>query len=155
MPAAMRAGRAAVDVVPVRGVGMIGVVVHQAVGGPGAVPGNLLVIVSGYLGMLVILVVFGIWGFRLGARGSSGNPGGGGPKRPGPVTPPPGGRELGGERRPPRHEPSTFCTRRRRCHKQTKKHPWSQGAARCNVHYRRRNRVCARRCWRAGEHTGK
>jgi hypothetical protein len=74
---------------------MIAVVPHQAIGGPVVVAGPLLVIASGYLGMLAILVVFGIWGFRLGARGSSGNPGGGGPKGPGPGTsPPPGGREL-------------------------------------------------------------
>jgi hypothetical protein len=96
----MRAARAAVDVVPVPGAGMIAVVVHQAIGGPVVVAGPLFVIASGYLGMLVILVVFGIWGFRLGARGSTGNPGGGGPKRPEPVTPPPGGRELREKRLP-------------------------------------------------------
>jgi hypothetical protein len=43
------------------------------------------------------LVVFGIWGFRLGSQGSGGNPPGGGPKRPEPVPPPSGGRELDGE----------------------------------------------------------
>jgi len=79
---------------------MIAVVLHEAVGGPVVVAGPLLVIASGYLGMLAILVVFGIWGFRLGARGSSGNPGGGGPKRPGPGTSPPGGRELREKRLP-------------------------------------------------------
>lgn len=95
----MRAPRAAVDLVSVLGAGMIAVVPHQAVGGAVVVAGPLLVI-AGYLGMLLILVVFGIWGFRLGARGSSGNPGGGGPKRPQPGTPPPGGRDLRDKRLP-------------------------------------------------------
>lgn len=71
-----------------------------AIGGPVVVPGNLLVIVSGYLVILVILVVFGIWGFRLGSEGSGGNPPGGGPERPEPMSPPSGGRELGDERLP-------------------------------------------------------
>lgn len=79
---------------------MIAVVLREAIGGPVVVRGPLLVIVSGYLGMLAILVVFGIWGFRLGAKGSSGNPGGGGPKRPGPGTSPPGGGELREKRLP-------------------------------------------------------
>lgn len=74
-------------------------VLHEAVGGPAVVSGNLLVIVSGYLAILVVLVVFGIWGFRLGSSGSGGNPGGG-TKRPEPVTPPPGGRELDDQRAP-------------------------------------------------------
>ena len=100
MPTATRAARAVVDVVPVPGVGMIPVVLHEAVGGPVLVSGPLLVIASGYLGMLAILVVFGIWGFRLGARGSGGNPGGGGPKRPEPGTSPRGGKELRGKRLP-------------------------------------------------------
>jgi hypothetical protein len=71
-----------------------------AIGGPMVVPGNLLVIVSGYLGIVAILVVFGIWGFRLGSEGSGGKPPGGGPERPEPVSPPSGGRELGDERLP-------------------------------------------------------
>jgi len=77
---------------------MTTVLLHQAIGGPVLVPGNLLVIVLGYLGPVVILVVFGIWGFRLGSRGSRGDSGGGGPKRPDPMTPPPGGREPDDER---------------------------------------------------------
>lgn len=105
MPAATRALRAAVAVAPVPGAGMIAVAGHEAVGGPVVVAGPLLVIASGYLGMLAILVVFGIWGFRLGARGSGGNPGGGGPKKPGPGTSPPGGRELRDKRLPPVVEP--------------------------------------------------
>jgi hypothetical protein len=73
---------------------MIAVVLHEAIDGPVVVAGPLLLIVLGYLPMLAILVVFGIWGFRLGASGSSDNPGGG-PKRPEPRPSPPGGRELG------------------------------------------------------------
>jgi hypothetical protein len=105
MPAATRAPRAVADVVPVPGAGVIAVAGHEAIGGPVVVAGPLLVIVSGYLGVLAILVVFGIWGFRLGARGSGGNPGGGGPEKPGPGTSPPGGRELHDKRLPPVVEP--------------------------------------------------
>jgi hypothetical protein len=89
---------AAVYVVPPRRVRLPGVLVHQAIGAPMVVSGNLFVLVSGSLCALVVLVVFGIWGFRLGSRGSGDNPGGGGPKRPEPMTPSPGGRELDDER---------------------------------------------------------
>ena len=95
-----RGGRAAVGAVLARGAGMIALVSHEAVGGPVVYAGNLLVIVLGYLIILAILVVFGIWGFRLGSKGSGGHPPGGGPKRPEPVPPPSGGRELDGERMP-------------------------------------------------------
>lgn len=78
------------------GAGMIALVSHEAIGGPVVYAGNLLAVVGGYLTSLVILVVFGIWGFRLGAKGPGGNPPGGGPKRPEPVSPPSGGRELDG-----------------------------------------------------------
>ena len=102
LAAARRAGRrAAVGAVLARGGGMIALAPHEAIGGPVVYGGNLLVIVVGYLGMLAILVVFGIWGFRLGSKGSGGNPPGGGPKRPEPVSPPSGGRELDGDRPPP------------------------------------------------------
>lgn len=67
---------------------------HQAIGGPVVVVGSPIAIVSCYLSIIIFLVVFGIWGFRLGSRGSGGNPGGGDPRRPEPVTPPRGGREL-------------------------------------------------------------
>jgi hypothetical protein len=75
---------------------MIALVSHEAIGGPVVYVGNLLAVVAGYLTSLAILVVFGIWGFRLGSKGPGGNPPGGGPKRPEPVSPPSGGRELDG-----------------------------------------------------------
>jgi hypothetical protein len=56
--------------------------------------GDLTLTVAGYLAILAVLTIFGIWGFRLGSRGNDGN-GGGGSKRPEPQPPPsPGGREL-------------------------------------------------------------
>jgi hypothetical protein len=79
---------------------MTTLVLHQAIGGPEPVRGSLLIIVVGYLGILTFLVVFGIWGFLLGSRHSGGNPGGGGPKRPKPTAPPPGGRGRDEERLP-------------------------------------------------------
>ena len=43
----------------------------------------------------IFLIVFGIWGFRLGSGGRDDGNGGGGPKRPDVEPPPPaGGREL-------------------------------------------------------------
>lgn len=73
---------------------------HQAIGGamPIVAPANMLILVMAYVVPLIILVVLGIWGFRLGSQGSSGNSGGGGPKRPEPTPSPPGGRESGDER---------------------------------------------------------
>ena len=53
--------------------------------------------IIGYLAGLIVLVVFGIWGFRLASNGShnSGGGHGGGPKSPEPgPAPPSGGREL-------------------------------------------------------------
>ena len=97
---ARRGARAAVRAVLARRAGMIALVSHEAVGGPVVYAGNLFVIVGGYLAILLILVVFGVWGFRLGSKGSDGNPPGGGPKRPEPIPPPAGGRELDGERLP-------------------------------------------------------
>ncbi len=57
-----------------------------------------VIIVSGYLAALVVLIVFGIWGFRLGSR-SSGNDGRNrGPDEPDwEPPPPPGGREADDE----------------------------------------------------------
>jgi hypothetical protein len=75
---------------------MIALVSHEAIGGPVVYVGNLLAVVLGYLTTLVVLVFFGICGFRLGSKGSGGNPPGGGPKRPEPVSPPSGSRELDG-----------------------------------------------------------
>jgi hypothetical protein len=79
---------------------MIALASPEAIGGPVVYAGNLLVIVAGYLIILAILVVFGIWGFRLGSQGSGGHPPGGGPKRPEPVPPPSGGRGLDGDHWP-------------------------------------------------------
>lgn len=72
---------------------MIAQLPDQAIGGPVLVAGgNIFIVLSAYLAPLVILVVFGIWGFRLGSRHSGGNSGGGGgPKRPEPRPTPPGG----------------------------------------------------------------
>jgi hypothetical protein len=56
--------------------------------------GGLILTVSGYLAILAILTIFGIWGFRLGSGKSDGN-GGGGSKEPEPQPPPsPGGCEV-------------------------------------------------------------
>jgi hypothetical protein len=71
-------------------------VLHEALGVGFVIPGNLLVLCSGYIATLATLVIFGVWGFRLGAKGPGGN-GGGGPRRPGPISPPSGGRELDNE----------------------------------------------------------
>jgi hypothetical protein len=58
--------------------------------------GGVLLTISGYLAILAILTIFGIWGFRLGSGKSDGN-GGGGSKEPDPQPPPsPGGRQLDG-----------------------------------------------------------
>jgi len=75
---------------------MTAVLPHQAIGGPPLVPANLLIILGAYLAPIVILVVFGIWGFRLGSKNSGGNSGGGGgPKGPEPTPPPSGGGKSG------------------------------------------------------------
>ena len=80
---------------------MTAVLPSQAIGGPLLVPGNLFVILAAYLAPIVILVVFGIWGFRLGSKHSGGNSGGGGgPKRPEPTPPPSGGGKTGDKRVP-------------------------------------------------------
>ena len=68
----------------------------QAVG-PAVVHGVAfpLFAVIGYLAGLIVLIVGGIWGFRIGSGGDGGN--GGGSKRPGvSPAPPSGGREPTG-----------------------------------------------------------
>lgn len=70
---------------------------HLAIGGPILAVGNPFIILSAYLIPVVILVVFGIWGFRLGARHPGGS-GGGGQKRPKPTPPPTGGGRSHDER---------------------------------------------------------
>lgn len=78
---------------------MTAVLPHQAIGGVLLVPGNLPIVFAAYLGPIVILVVFGIWGFRLGSKDSGGNSGGGGGSRgPGPTPPPPGGGKSSDKR---------------------------------------------------------
>jgi hypothetical protein len=47
--------------------------------------------VIGYLAGLIVLVVFGIWGFRLASKDNSGGNGGGGSKGPGASPAPPSG----------------------------------------------------------------
>jgi hypothetical protein len=80
---------------------MTAVLPHQAIGGVLLVPGNLPVVFAAYLVPLVILVVFGIWGFRLGSNDSDGNSGGGGgSKGPGPTPTPPGGGKSSDRRVP-------------------------------------------------------
>jgi hypothetical protein len=81
-----------------RDAGMNAVLPHQAIGGPLLVPANLFVLLAAYLIPLVILVVFGIWGFRLGSKHSGGNGGGGGSKGPEPTPTPPSGGKSGEKR---------------------------------------------------------
>lgn len=93
---ATHAGATAIDAVRVQGADMTALLPDQAIGGPLLVPANLLIILAAYLAPLVVLVVFGIWGFRLGSRDSGGNSGGGGgPKEPEPTPPPSGGGKSG------------------------------------------------------------
>lgn len=70
---------------------MTAVLPHQAIGGVLLVPGNLPVVFAAYLVPIVILLVFGIWGFRLGSNDSGGNSGGGGSRGPEPTPTRPGG----------------------------------------------------------------
>lgn len=71
----------------------------QAIGGLVVVPGNIFVLLGAYLIPVVILVIFGIWGFRLGSKYPGGDSGGGGgPKRPEPRPTPPGGGKLSDKR---------------------------------------------------------
>jgi hypothetical protein len=66
-----------------------------AVGGPVVITvGNAYLGIVGYLLTLVFLVVFGIWGFRLGSRGVDGGNGGGTKRRDAGPPPPSDGREL-------------------------------------------------------------
>jgi hypothetical protein len=85
----------------VLGIGLIAVMAHEMAGygffiHPAA---NLLAVVSGCLSALVILTVFGIWGFRLGSRDIGGDGRGGGQKRDDREPPPtPGGRAADDDR---------------------------------------------------------
>lgn len=96
---ATHVGAAAIHAVRVRDAGMTAVLPHQAIGGVLLVPANLPVLFAAYLVPIVILVVFGIWGFRLGSNDSGGNSGGGGgSKGPGPTPTPPGGGKASDRR---------------------------------------------------------
>ncbi len=93
-----RIGRRRADVAAVtgRGIGIRAVAFLPAALGPAVIPtgGYLYLAVIGNLLGIVVLVVFGIWGFRIGSGGRDGG-GGGGSKRRGVGPPPPsGGREL-------------------------------------------------------------
>lgn len=89
---AMHIGPTAIHAIRARDAGMTAVLPHQAIGGVLLVPGNLPVVFAAYLVPILILVVFGIWGFRLGSNDSGGNSGGGGgPKGPEPTPTRPGG----------------------------------------------------------------
>jgi hypothetical protein len=77
-------------------IGMNAVLSHQAIGGPLLVPASPFLVLAAYLAPLVILVVFGIWGFRLGSKYSGGSSGGGGgSKGPEPTPTPPTGGKTG------------------------------------------------------------
>jgi hypothetical protein len=65
-------------------------------------PENFLVVVGSYVIVLLVLVIFGVLGFRGKRSGGNGGGGGGGPKRPpGQDLPPPNGRELRPDDSPP------------------------------------------------------
>ncbi len=80
--------------IPVLGITAIAFL--PAVAGPPAIPSAKLPYIAllVYSFNLIVLIVFGIWGFRIGSDGRDEGNGGGGrgpdPKPP----PPPGGREL-------------------------------------------------------------
>gem|GEM_PF-2366545 len=96
---AMHIGPTAIHAIRARDAGMTAVLPHQAIGGVLLVPGNLPVVFAAYLVPILILVVFGIWGFRLGSNDSGGNSGGGGGSRgPGPTPTPPGGGKSSDKR---------------------------------------------------------
>jgi hypothetical protein len=99
-----RATRATGAVLPEFGIvaiGLIAVPPHQAAGS-GSVARALAQVpwvVSGYLITLVVLIVFGIWGFRLASQDNGGNGRGGGRGRPEVEPPPaPGGRQADDQR---------------------------------------------------------
>jgi hypothetical protein len=89
-----RATRATVAVLPEFGVvaiGLIAVTPHEKAHS-GSVANALAQApwaVSGYLVTLAVLIVFGIWGFRLASQGNGGNGPGGGRGRPDVEPPPP------------------------------------------------------------------
>jgi hypothetical protein len=64
-------------------------------------PENLLIVVGSFVGVLLVLVIFGVLGWQGKNSGGNGG-GGGGPRRPpGQDLPPPSGRELRTDDPPP------------------------------------------------------
>jgi hypothetical protein len=65
-------------------------------------PENLLIVIGAYVGVLLVLVIFGVLGWQGKKSGGNGGGGGGGPRRPpGQDLPPPSGRELRTDDPPP------------------------------------------------------
>jgi hypothetical protein len=83
------------------GIGLLAVAPHGKAGS-GSVTSALAQApwaVSGYLVTLVVLIVFGIWGFRLASQGNGSDGPGGGRGRPDvEPPPPPGGRQADDQR---------------------------------------------------------
>jgi hypothetical protein len=83
------------------GIGLIAVTPHEAAGS-GSVAKALAQLpwaVGGYLIVLAVLIIFGIWGFRLGSQGNGGNGRGGGTGRPDVELPPAPGDRLADDQR--------------------------------------------------------
>ena len=86
---------ARVAAAPVLGVAVLAIL--PAVAKPPTIPTDRLPYLAlfAYLFNLVVLIVFGIWGFRIGSGGRDDGNGGGGPEGPEvKPPPPPGGLEL-------------------------------------------------------------
>ncbi len=64
-------------------------------------PENLLIVLGSYVGVLLVLVIFGILGWQGKKHGGNGGGGGGTKRPPGQDLPSPGGRELSGDDPPP------------------------------------------------------
>jgi hypothetical protein len=85
----------------VEGIGLLAVTSREAAGSDSVarVLAQVPWAVSGYLVALAVLIVFGIWGFRLGSRSNGSNGRGGGLRRPDEEPPPaPSGLEADDQR---------------------------------------------------------
>jgi hypothetical protein len=82
------------------GIGLLAVTPHEAAGSDSVVKALAQApwAVGGYLIVLAVLIVFGIWGFRLASQGNGGHGRGGGPGPDIELPPPPGGRQADDER---------------------------------------------------------